>query len=50
MEVWGLEFDKKICTDGQDLSDFEDLCQGAKKPPGGPKIYCSSKNMGKLFI
>ena len=24
----GWAFDKKICTDGQDLPDFEDLCQG----------------------
>ena len=30
MEVWGWTFDKKICTDGQDLPDFEDLSQGSQ--------------------
>ena len=26
----GWSFDKKICTDGQDLPDCEDLCQGCQ--------------------
>ena len=26
----GWTFDKKICTDGQDLPDFEDLCQSCQ--------------------
>ena len=29
-EVWGWTFNKKICNDGQDLPDFEDLCQGCQ--------------------